>query len=380
MADFTRVLAGPYCTLVLADLGAEVIKVERPGAGDDTRAWGPPFRGPDATYFMGLNRDKKSAVLDFTVDDDLEVARSLARQADIVIENFTEGVMARFGLDYPSLQVENPRVVYCSINAYLGQPEVPGYDLLLQAASGFMSITGPEGGPPTKLGVALLDVLAGLHACAAILAAVAQRDHTGTGQHVRVGLFESSVASLVNQAYSYLLSGAVPRRLGNQHPSIVPYESFDGSDGTFVIAAGNDKLYRAMCEVIDRPDLASDERFVDNQSRVEHRHELVGHLQAEFARAPAQVWVDRLAEASVPAAVVRGIDEVFQSPEGESTLITIPDPRRGPLEMVASPFTLSASGMRESHSPPPVLGEHTAEIRARFSPSDTDSDKKGPDA
>lgn len=379
VADFTRVLAGPYCTLLLADLGAEVIKVERPGSGDDTRAWGPPFRGHDSTYFLGLNRDKKSAALDLTVSEDLETARSLTTHADIVIENFTAGVMQRYGLDYPSVRRDNPTVIYCSINAYSGAPELPGYDLLLQAASGFMSITGPADGPPTKVGVAVLDVLAGLHASVAILAALAHRQRTGEGQQVRAGLFESSVACLVNQASNHLLGGVVPGRLGNQHPNIVPYESFDGTDGTFVVAAGNDKLYQALCGAIDRPDLAADERFASNRSRVEHRSDLVEQLQREFSQAPVDHWLGRLAAAAVPAAAVRGLDRVFQSPEGQATLLTIADPNRGSCEMVASPFSLSQSHVRADHRPPPVLGEHTSEIRARFPSSSGESARKGND-
>jgi crotonobetainyl-CoA:carnitine CoA-transferase CaiB-like acyl-CoA transferase len=379
VADFTRVLAGPYCALLLADLGAEVIKVERPGSGDDTRAWGPPFRGQDSTYFLGLNRDKKSAALDLTIDEDLDVARSLAGQADILIENFTGGVMERYGLDYDSIRRRNPGVIYCSVSSYLSAPELPGYDLLLQAASGFMSITGPAEGSPTKVGVAVLDVLAGLHACVAILAALAYREKTREGQRLRVGLFESSVASLVNQAANYLMGGLVPRRMGNQHPNIVPYESFEGSDSTFVVAVGNDKLYRALCEAIDRSDLANDQRFADNRSRVEHRRELVEELQREFSQRPVDHWVTRLVGASVPAAAVRGVPEVFESTEGRASLLKITDEQRGSFTMVASPFTFSQTPVRSDHRPPPSLGQDTQEIRARFSSGEKTPGRKESD-
>jgi crotonobetainyl-CoA:carnitine CoA-transferase CaiB-like acyl-CoA transferase len=368
VADFSRVLAGPYCTLLLADLGAEVIKIERPGSGDDTRAWGPPFVASDAVYYLGLNRDKKSIALDLNSAEDREVARNITRRADIVVENFTAGIMSRFGLDYESVSRLNPGAIYCSITAYLDRPEIPGYDLLMQASSGFMSITGPVGGPPSKIGVAALDVLAGLHACVGILAALSVRQKTGRGQLVRAGLFESSVASLVNQASNYLIGGVVPHHAGNEHPNIVPYQSFEASDDAFVLAIGNDKLYQSMCDAIGRPDLGRDPRFSTNGSRVTHRVELTAHLDAVFRTETVAHWMDVFSRAKVPAAPVRTLDAVFSSPEGQHTLLTIPDPRRDTeLMMVKSPFEISDNPTRRNHQPPPTLGEHTAEIRQRFS-------------
>jgi crotonobetainyl-CoA:carnitine CoA-transferase CaiB-like acyl-CoA transferase len=374
VVDFTRILAGPLCTMILGDLGADVIKVERPGSGDDTRSWGPPFRNGDAAYFLAVNRNKRSITLDLADAGDVAVAKELISHADVVIENFRTGVIERFGLGYDTVRTLNPRVVYCSIPAFsdetLGQ--MPGYDLVMQAYSGFMSITGEETSEPVKVGVAVLDVIAGLYAAIGIQAALRSRDLTGVGDKVTVGLFDASVAALVNQAANYLIGEMLPRRSGNAHPSIVPYEVFPTGDRPLALAAGNDKLFRISCDVLGVPGLAAEPRFRTNATRVEHRDELVHLMAQEFRRRPLEHWLAALRDHGVPCGPVRSIDEVFRSPEGHALIQQIDDPERGPLRLVASPVRFgdhqaaadasSASDVR----PPPVLGEHGAEVRAEL--------------
>lgn len=349
--DFTRILAGPLATMALADLGADVLKIERPGTGDDTRTWGPPFVGADATYFLGVNRGKRSLMLDLTDPDDHAHALRLAASADVVVENFRAGVMDRLGLGFDALQATNPRLVYCSIPAYASGAPRPGYDLLMQAATGLMSVTGQAS--PVKVGVAVLDVVTGLWASTGILAALAARERTGLGQQVTVGLYEASLTALANQAAGYLLGGVVPGLAGNAHPSIVPYQMFCGSDTAFVLAAGNDKLFRATAVLAGLPELAQDPRLASNAGRVAHRQELVDALQAAFATAPAAVWVQRCDDAGVPASLVRTLDEVFAAPESADSLLTVPDPERGTLRFVRSPLRLSGTPVREPGLPPP---------------------------
>jgi crotonobetainyl-CoA:carnitine CoA-transferase CaiB-like acyl-CoA transferase len=364
VADFSRVLAGPLCTMVLADLGADVIKVERPTVGDDTREWGPPFLGQDATYFLALNRNKRSIALDLDDASDRSVARALALKADVVVENFREGVMTRFGLDYPSLRQDNPALIYCSIPAFAsGDARRAGYDLLMQAASGLMSITGEANREPVKVGVAILDVVAGLFAAVGILASLEARGRTGRGQHVRVGLFEASVASLVNQAAGFLMAGVVPRATGNVHPSIVPYQAFGASDGSFVLAAGNDKLFLAMCDAMGLPELAADPSFATNADRVRNRAALVGRLQSVFSGYTTAELLERLEAVGVPASPIRGIDDVFASPEGAEMVEEIDDPVRGVLRLLRSPIELSEMKFRSSRRPPPILDEHGEDVR-----------------
>ena len=359
--DFTRILAGPYATMLLSDLGADVVKVERPGTGDDTRGWGPPFRGDDATYFLSVNRGKRSVVLDLTDPRDRAEAVRLAATADVVVENFRSGVMARFGLDFASLSEANPRLVYCSVPAYATVDEgKPGYDLLMQAAVGLMSVTGQDS--PVKVGLALFDVITGLWASNGVLAALTARERTGRGQQVTVGLYEASLASMVNMAAGYLLAGVVPGLTGNAHPSIVPYQSFSSSDVDFVLAAGNDKLFRATAELAGLPHLAMDARFVTNADRVRHRAELIGLLQEAFRRESAAHWV-RLCEAhGVPASVVRSLDQVFAAPEAAGSTMTVPDAVRGDLTYVRPPLQLSDTPLRRVQLAPPTLGEHDGEL------------------
>lgn len=371
IADFSRILAGPFCTMVLGDLGADVVKVEHPEGGDDTRAWGPPFRGDDAAYFLAVNRNKRSVTLDLDAAEDVELARRLVARSDVVIENFRPGVMDRFGLGYEQVAATHPAIVYCSIPGFSdeGSRDRAAYDLMMQAYSGFMSITGHAGAPPVRVGAAVLDVIAGLYAATGILAALREREETGHGTHVSVSLFDASVAALVNQAANHLIGGVVPGRHGSGHPNIVPYQAFETSDRPLVLAAGNDKLFRLTCEAIGEPELADDPRFRSNAERVDHRDALVERLTTAFRREPLTVWLDRLQAAGVPCAPVRDLGEVFSSPEGSAAVHELDDAVRGTLRTVASPlvFGAGAHGQRTSGGlAPPRLGQHDDAIRAEL--------------
>ena len=359
--DFTRVLAGPFCTMVLGDLGADVLKVERPGGGDDTRGWGPPFVGEDAAYFLSVNRNKRSVALDLASEEGAGTARELAGRADVAIENFRPGQMERFGLDHRTLRKANPGLVYCSIPAFSDGPRrpEPGYDLTLQALSGLMSVTGPKDGEPTKVGVAVLDVATGLFAAVGILAALQERGRTGRGTHLEVPLFDVGVASLVNQAANYLMGGDVPRPLGNEHPNIVPYQSFRASDRTFVVAAGNDGLFRRLCEAIGHPEWGEDRRWGTNHARVANRKELIPLLAEAFAERPMEEWLGALTSHGVPCAPVRTLDEVFASPEGDEMVDELPDGGRGAVRLVRDPIRYE-SGHLPTRLPPPALGDNDA--------------------
>ena len=371
VADFSRVLAGPLATMLLADLGADVVKVERPETGDDTRGWGPPFvEGGDAAYFLSLNRNKRSVTLDLSADEGRAAARRLALASDVVVENFRPGLMQRFGLDHETLSAGRPDIVYCSLTAFGEQAGTrPGYDIIVQALSGLMSFTGQPDGEPTKVGVALLDVICGLYAANAIQAALLRRASTGRGARVTVSLFDASLAALVNQAANYLLGGLVPAPLGNAHPNIVPYQLFRASDRTFILAAGNDRLFERTCEVIDRPELAADERFVTNADRVRHRDALIPILSDAFATKTADEWIEALERASVPCAPVRTVDEVFASAEGAAALQVVDDPARGLLRLVAEPIRVDGR-VPPVRLPPPRLGEHTDEVLSEIADED----------
>jgi crotonobetainyl-CoA:carnitine CoA-transferase CaiB-like acyl-CoA transferase len=351
--------------MILADLGADVIKVERPGTGDDTRGWGPPFAGGDAAYFLSLNRNKRSVTLDLSSPEGVGAVRRLAGTSDVLIENFRPGLMERFGLRLASLRDEAPRLVTCSLTAFGETADDggsrPGYDIIVQALSGLMSVTGERDGEPTKVGVALLDVVTGLYAAVGILAALRERDVTGRGRHVSVSLLDASVAAMVNQAANHLIGGVVPGRMGTQHPNIVPYQAFRGRDRSFIVAAGNDRLFRWTCEVIGRGELADDQRFATNEARVANRETLVPMLEEAFSARPAAEWLAALEAAGVPCAPVRNLDEVFASPEGAALVELIDDPVRGPLRLVASPIRFDGKPT-PTRSPPPLLGEHTAEV------------------
>jgi crotonobetainyl-CoA:carnitine CoA-transferase CaiB-like acyl-CoA transferase len=370
VADFSRVLAGPLATMLLADLGADVVKVERPETGDDTRGWGPPFVEGDAAYFLSLNRNKRSVTLDLSTDDGRSAARRLALGSDVVVENFRPGLMQRFGLDHRTLSAERPDLVYCSLTAFGDEAGTrPGYDIIVQALSGLMSFTGQPGGEPTKVGVALLDVICGLYAANAVQAALLRRSSTGRGGRVTVSLFDASVAALVNQAANYLLGGLVPVPLGNAHPNIVPYQLFEASDRPFILAAGNDRLFERTCEVIGRPELASDERFLTNADRVRNREALIPILSEAFAARTVDEWVEALEAASVPSAPVRTVDEVFTSAQGAAALQEVDDPVRGLLRLVAEPIHVDGR-VPPVRMPPPRLGEHTEQVLSEIAEDD----------
>lgn len=318
--DLSRVLAGPFATMLLGDLGAEITKVERPGGGDDTRSWGPPYdpASGEATYFQSVNRNKRSVVLDFRDADDLAELRRLAAAADVLVENFRPGLLDELGLGYEELRAENPGLIYCSISGF-GRgagAELPGYDMIVQALGGLMSITGEPGGEPQKVGVALVDVLAGLFATVGILAALRHRERTGEGQRVDVELLSSLLAALVNQASAFTVGGVVPERIGNAHPSIAPYEVLGARDEPLVLAVGNDRQFTALCEVIGAPGLAATERFATNPARVANRAELRAELEAKLVSRDAAEWAELLSAARVPASTVNDIAGAFAFAEG----------------------------------------------------------------
>jgi crotonobetainyl-CoA:carnitine CoA-transferase CaiB-like acyl-CoA transferase len=360
VADLSRVLAGPYCTMVLADLGADVVKVERPEGGDETRSWGPPFAGGEAAYYLSVNRGKRSCALDLSQPEGRALALELCARADVVIENFKVGGADRLGVGYEQVRDRNPSVVYCSITGFGSErtpPGRPGYDFVAQAESGLMSITGPEEGPPYKVGVALVDVLAGLHAAAAVLAGL----HGGEGARIEVPLLDSGLAGLVNVAQNALVTGAEPERHGNAHPNIVPYQDFETSSGRIAVAAANDGLFRALCSVMGLEPLASDECFATNAARVEHRRELVPLLQERFRERSAEDWLAALDAAGVPAGKVRSVPDALAAAAdaGRAATVTLDHPTAGPLDLVASPIW---GASRSDPAPPPLLGEHTAQV------------------
>ncbi|WP_433440488.1 CaiB/BaiF CoA transferase family protein [Nonomuraea sp. CA-141351] len=360
VADFSRVLAGPYATMLLADLGAEVIKVERPGTGDDTRAWGPPYAADgEATYFLGVNRNKRSIALDLRAD--MEVARALAARADVLVENFRPGTMERLGLGHSSLRELNPGLVYCSITGFGSGSGagLPGYDLIAQAVGGLMSVTGEPDGPGTKAGVALVDVITGLHAALGILAALRHRDRTGEGQRIEVSLLSSLLSALTNHASAYAAAGVVPRAMGNRHPSIVPYEVFEAADRPIVIAAGNDRQFQALCKALNRPDLAEDARYATNADRVAARDELVAELNVALAARTADEWFEALTAAGVPCGPINDLAAAFALAE---ELGLEPSVRLDGVGQVANPLRLSATPP-SYRRPPPQLGQDEAWVR-----------------
>jgi crotonobetainyl-CoA:carnitine CoA-transferase CaiB-like acyl-CoA transferase len=362
VADFSRVLAGPLATMLLGDLGADVVKVEHPN-GDDTRRWGPPW-APDgeSSYYLGLNRNKRSVTLDLTDPDDLLAARDLAGRADVLIENFRPGVTRRFGLDEPSVREANPGVVYCTILG-IGRGDVPGYDFLAQAVGGLMSITGDPDGEPRKVGVALVDVMAGLHAAIGILAALRHRDRAGVGQLVEVDLMSTTLFALANQASGYLTAGIVPGRMGNRHPSIAPYETLAARDAPIVIAVGNDGQFRTFCRVLGEESLADDERFATNADRVVNRDALVEVLEARLRDATAASWVAALRREGIPCGVVHDVAEAFEYARTvDLDPVATLTRRDGPsVDTVANPIRLSRTPVRYNLAPP-RLGEHTDEV------------------
>ncbi|MEH1127269.1 CaiB/BaiF CoA transferase family protein [Micromonospora sp. CPCC 206061] len=367
VADFSRVLAGPYATMLLADLGAEVVKVERPGAGDDTRAWGPPHADGEATYYLGVNRNKRSIALDLTDTSDVDIARGLAARADVLVENFRPGTMERLGLGYSALKERNPRLVYCSITGFGSGAGagLPGYDLLVQAVGGLMSVTGEPDGPGTKTGVAVVDVITGLHAAIGVLAALRHRDQTGEGQHVEVSLLSSLLSALVNQGAGYVSAGVVPSRMGNRHPSIAPYEVFDTRDRPIAVAVGNDRQFQSLCAVLGRPDLAADPRYATNTSRVAARGALAASLSETLSSGTADDWFEALTAAGVPCGPINDVAAAFAlaGALGLDPVIEIADPRRdAPVPQVANPIRLDAAPPQYRLAPP-RLDEDGAWVR-----------------
>jgi crotonobetainyl-CoA:carnitine CoA-transferase CaiB-like acyl-CoA transferase len=363
IADFSRVLAGPYASMLLGDLGADVIKVERPGGGDDTRAWGPPWRGDDSTYFLALNRNKRSVALDLADPGDRALARALGERADVLVESFRPGLMATWELDGGSLRAVNPGLVSCSVTAF-GSGErargMPGYDFLLQAMGGLMSVTGEQDGRPLKVGAALVDLVCGLLAVAGIQAALAERARTGRGRHVEVSLMDSALAALLNQGSAWVSGGAVPRRRGNRHPSIVPYETYEAADRPFAVAVGNDRLFARLCAAVGLPELAGDPRFATNEARVANVDALGEALERVFRTEPADHWVATLRAASVPVGPINRVDEAFAL-AAELGLEPVDETHGTPL--VAPPLRID--GERPPvRRPPPRLDEHGDEIRA----------------
>ncbi|MEY9848066.1 CaiB/BaiF CoA transferase family protein [Streptacidiphilus sp. MAP5-3] len=363
VADFSRVLAGPLAAATLADLGATVVKVERPGAGDDTRAWGPPFVDGTAAYFDAANRTKRGITLDLGDPDDAALARELAARADILIENFKPGSLARYGLDQASALAANPGLVYCSITGFGTGSPLPGYDFVVQAVGGLMSITGPADGEPHKVGVALVDVLTSKDAVAAILAALRHRDRTGQGQHVEVNLLSSLLGSLANQASGFLATGRAPGRMGNQHPSIAPYETLHCANGELLaVACGNDGQFRAFARTLGVPGLAEDPRFATNAERVRNRPELVSLLEAALTAHGTAEWQALLTGAGIPCGPVNDLAGAFALAD-ELGLAPVADVGEGRVPQVRSPLTLTATPVRQPVAPP-RLGEHNDAVRA----------------
>ncbi len=361
VADFTRVLAGPYATMLLADLGATVVKVERPGAGDDTRAWGPPFaENGQSTYFQAVNRNKHSIALDLSDAADLHIAQRLAQRADVFIENYKPGGLTRFRLDYPSVAPQNPEVVYCSISGFGADAgkDLPGYDLLVQAMGGLMSITGTD--TPTKAGVAVVDVLTGLHATVGMLAALRHRELTGQGQHLQVTLLGALLSSLVNQSSAYAGAGVVAELMGNAHPSIAPYEVFSCSDRPMILAVGNDGQFRRLVEVLGDDGLALDPRFATNTARVSHRQELKQTLETHLSTKPADEWQRLLTAAGVPCGPINDIGKAFTlaTDLGLDPLVEIDGARQ-----VANPVTYTRTPATYRSAPPAVDGDRAAVLR-----------------
>ncbi len=363
--DLSRVLAGPYCTMVLGDLGADVIKVEPP-EGDETRGWGPPFAGGESAYYLCVNRNKRDIVINLKTDEGKKILRELALQSDVLVENFRPGRLKKFGLDFETLHELNPKLIYCSITGF-GQTgsmkDKPGYDFMIQALGGLMSITGEPVGEPMKTGVAVVDLFAGQNAIIAILAALQARTLTGRGQHLDISLFDSQLGWLANVASNYLISGNLPKRHGNAHPNIAPYQSFQASDDWFAIAVGNDKQFEGLCRVIGKSEWVGDPRFTKNSGRVENRDELIPLLKSIFVTRSASEWLSVLEQAQIPCGPIQNFEQVFSMPtvKEREMLVKMNHPTIGELPLIGSPLKMSATPV-EYRLPPPLMGEHTGEV------------------
>jgi crotonobetainyl-CoA:carnitine CoA-transferase CaiB-like acyl-CoA transferase len=366
VVDLTRVLSGPYCTMLLADMGARVVKIERPGTGDDTRAWGPPFVGGESSYFLSINRNKESVALDFKEPRGRAILDRLIARADVLVENFHPGTLDALGLGYTSLATQHPRLVYCSISGFGATGPLrhrPGYDAVVQAEGGLMSLTGPGDGEPYRLGVAIADIAAGMFAAQGIALALLVRERTGKGQLVDIGMLDSVAALLTYQAGIYFTTGRTPMRMGNRHPSIAPYDTVAAEDGTLVLAVGNDGQWRTFCQVAGLTSLADDARFATNAGRVEHYGELRPLIARVMRTRSRQEWIDRLVPAGVPCAAVRGLDEVLADPQlaAREMIQSVPHPSAGPVKVLGVPIKLSDTPGGVDYAPP-RLGEHTASV------------------
>jgi crotonobetainyl-CoA:carnitine CoA-transferase CaiB-like acyl-CoA transferase len=363
--DLSRVLAGPYCTMVLGDLGADVIKVEPP-EGDETRGWGPPFAEGESAYYLCVNRNKRGIVINLKTDEGKKVLRDLALQSDVLVENFRVGTLEKFGLDFATLHELNPKLIYCSITGF-GQTgsmkDKPGYDFMIQALGGLMSITGEPEGEPMKTGVAVVDLFAGQNAIIAILAALQARTMTGRGQHLDISLFDSQLGWLANVASNYLISGKLPKRHGNAHANIVPYQSFQASDGWFAIAVGNDRQFVRLCEMLGKPEIATDEKFAANSARVQNRDELIPLLKSIFITRSVNEWLSALEKVEIPCGPIQNFEQVFSMPnvKEREMLVKMDHPTIGKLPLVGSPLKMSDTPV-EYRLPPPLMGEHTEEV------------------
>jgi crotonobetainyl-CoA:carnitine CoA-transferase CaiB-like acyl-CoA transferase len=360
--DLSRVLAGPYATMVLGDLGADVLKVEHPERGDDTRHWGPPFASGESAYFLSVNRNKRSIGVDLKDEIGLERVKTLAAEADVLIENWRRGALEKLGLGYNALREENPDLIYCSITGFGPGPDEnrPGYDFLVQARGGIMGITGQPGGEPTKVGVAISDIVCGLFASNAIQAALYRRSATGEGTRIEVPLFESTLGWLANRGQEYLVSGEDTGLIGNAHPSIVPYQTFHASDKPLVVAVGNNTQFANLCRAIGRPELAEDERYATNPDRVSNREALISELQQEFGKRSADEWAEEIRAAGIPSGPVNTLADVFSDEHvlGSGMLQDLDHPSAGHLEMLASPILVDSERL-PIRRPPPTLGQHT---------------------
>lgn len=375
--DLTRVLAGPYCTMFLGDLGADIVKVEEPGVGDDTRLWGPPFVGGESAYFLCINRNKKSLSLNLKSEQGVELLRQLAARADVLVENFRPGTMERLGLGDQELRAVNSQLIYASLSGFGADGPMkdwPGYDLIIQAWGGLMSITGMPDSGPTKVGVAIIDIVAGLMLGKAIVAALFARERTGIGQKIETSLLEAEVACLINTGSNYLIGGSVPGRWGNAHPNIVPYQSFETKDGYLVVGVASEAIWRRLCGAIGRPELTDDPRFAKNPKRVENREELIRILASAFRDRDTAIWMDLLGQASVPCAPVQTIDQVFNAPQVKhrEMVTEVEHPTAGRIRMAGLPVKLSATPAA-IRLPPPLLGQHTAEVLETWLGLDTNA-------
>lgn len=369
--DLSRVLAGPYCSMILGDLGAEVIKVEAPGGSDDTRKWGPPFSKGVSAYYLSANRNKKAITVDLKSTEGVDMIKGLVRTSDVVINNFKTGTMERFGLDYETLAAINPGIVYCSITGF-GETgpdkHMPGYDFMIQAMSGLMSITGTEQSGPQKSGVAITDVLTGLYACIGIQAALVERSHSGKGQKIDLSLYDSAVSALVNIGSNYLMEEKIPTALGNEHANIVPYQTFKTATGEMVIAVGNDHQFKTLCRMLKIPQYAEDKRFKTNPDRVLHRKELVPLLQKAFLNESTDFWYEKCRRYNIPAGPIRNLQEVVNDEQLQerNMIVEHEHPTAGTIKMIGSPLKLSRTPVViERH--PPEIGEHNDEIIEGFS-------------